>query len=100
MNMSVNIAGVEWKNPVTVASGTFGSGQEEVFLGRDLAQTKNFSEETAAKIDEEVKRIIDEAYNKAKTILSNNMDKLSKVAQVLLEKEKIDGDEFAAIFEE
>lgn len=79
---------------------TFGSGQEEVFLGRDLAQTKNFSEETAAKIDEEVKRIIDEAYNKAKTILSNNMDKLSKVAQVLLEKEKIDGDEFAAIFEE
>ena len=78
---------------------TFGSGQEEVFLGRDLAQTKNFSEETAAKIDEEVKRIIDEAYNKAKTILSNNMDKLSKVAQVLLEKEKIDGDEFAAIFE-
>ncbi len=79
---------------------TFGSGQEEVFLGRDLAQTKNFSEETAAKIDEEVKRIIDEAYNKTKTILSNNMDKLSKVAQVLLEKEKIDGDEFAAIFEE
>ena len=79
---------------------TLGQGQEEVFLGRDLAQTKNFSEETAAKIDEEVKRIIDEAYNKAKTILSNNMDKLSKVAQVLLEKEKIDGDEFAAIFEE
>ena len=79
---------------------TFGSGQEEVFLGRDLAQAKDFSEETAAKIDEEVKRIIDEAYNKAKTILSNNIDKLSKVAQVLLEKEKIDGDEFAAIFEQ
>ena len=78
---------------------TFGSGQEEVFLGRDLAQAKNFSEETAAKIDEEVKRIIDEAYNKAKTILSNNMDKLASVANVLLEKEKIDGDEFAAIFE-
>ena len=78
---------------------TFGSGQEEVFLGRDLAQTKNFSEETAAKIDEEVKRIIYEAYNKAKTILTNNMDKLASVANVLLEKEKIDGDEFAAIFE-
>ena len=78
---------------------TFGSGQEEVFLGRDLAQAKNFSEETAAKIDEEVKRIIDEAYNKAKTILTNNMDKLASVANVLLEKEKIDGDEFAAIFE-
>ena len=78
---------------------TFGSDQEEVFLGRDLAQAKNFSEETAAKIDEEVKRIIDEAYNKAKRVLSNNMDRLSKVAQVLLEKEKIDGDEFAAIFE-
>ena len=83
-----------------VGTITLGQNQEEVFLGRDFAQSKEYSEEAAAIIDEEVKRIIDEAYNKAKTILSNNMDKLSKVAQVLLEKEKIDGDEFAAIFEE
>ena len=77
---------------------TFGSGQEEVFLGRDFAQTKNFSEETANMIDEEVKRIIDKAYNTAREILSNNMDKLTAVAQRLLEKEKIDGDEFEEIF--
>ena len=78
---------------------TFGSGQEEVFLGRDLAQAKNYSEETAGIIDEEVKRIIDKAYNTAREILSNNMDKLTAVATKLLEKEKIDGEEFAAIFE-
>ena len=79
---------------------TFGSGQEEVFLGRDFTQTRNFSEETAAKIDIEVKSIIDKAYVTAREILSNNMDKLHAVAGVLLEKEKISGEEFARIFEE
>ena len=78
---------------------TFGSGQEEVFLGRDFTQTRNFSEETAAKIDIEVKSIIDRAYAIAREILSNNMDKLHAVAGVLLEKEKISGEEFAQIFE-
>ncbi len=78
---------------------SFGSGQEEVFLGRDFTQTKNISDGTASLIDEEVKRIIDKAYNTAREILSNNMDKLTAVAERLLEKEKIDGDEFEAIFE-
>ena len=78
---------------------TFGSGQEEVFLGRDFTQTRNFSEETAAKIDIEVKSIIDKAYMRAREILINNMDKLHAVAGVLLEKEKITGEEFAKIFE-
>ena len=78
---------------------TFGSGQEEVFLGRDFTQTRNFSEETAAKIDIEVKSIIDKAYMRAREILINNMDKLHAVARVLLEKEKITGEEFAKIFE-
>ena len=77
---------------------TFGSGQGEVFLGRDFTQTKDFSEETAKIIDEEVKRIVDRAYNTAKEILSNNMDKLAEVATRLLEKEKIDGEEFEEIF--
>ena len=79
---------------------TFGSGQEEVFLGRDWTQTRNFSEETSAKIDEEVKRIIDTAYNKAKEILTIHSDKLHTVANILLEKEKIDGEEFAEIFKD
>ena len=84
----------------TLGTITFGSGQEEVFLGRDWTQIRNFSEETAAKIDVEVKRIIDHAYVMAKEILSNNVDKLHAVAKVLLEKEKITGEEFEKIFEE
>ena len=79
---------------------TLGVGQEEVFLGRDLAQSKEYSEETASVIDEEVKSIIDTAYKTAEEILRRNIDKLHAVAGVLLEKEKIDGDEFEAIFKE
>ena len=78
----------------------FGGGQGEVFLGRDFAQTKDYSEETANVIDEEVKRIVDTAYNRARTILSEHVDKLHAVASVLLEKEKIEGEEFDKIFEE
>ena len=77
----------------------FDGDQGEVFLGRDLAQSKTYSEETAAIIDEEVKRIIDTAYDKAKKILSSNIDKLHIVAGILLEKEKIDGEEFDKVFE-
>ena len=77
-----------------------GSNQEEVFIGRDFAQAKEYSEETAGIIDEEVKRIIDTAYSKAAQILRENIDKLHAVAHVLLEKEKITGDEFDQIFGE
>ncbi len=77
----------------------FGGGQGEVFLGRDFAQTKDYSEETAALIDEEVKRIIETAYNRAVSILTEHMDKLHIVAGVLMEKEKIEGEEFDKIFE-
>ncbi len=79
---------------------TFGADQEEVFLGRDLAHAKEYSEETAAIIDEEVKKIVDAGYEKAISILSEHVDKLHAVAKVLLEKEKIDGDEFDKIFAE
>ncbi len=78
----------------------FDGDQGEVFLGRDLAQSKTYSEETAAVIDEEIKKIIDTAYEKAKKILSKNIDKLHIVAGILLEKEKIDGEEFDKVFEE
>lgn len=79
---------------------TFGADQEEVFLGRDLAHAKEYSEETAAIIDEEVKKIVDAGYERAINILSEHVDKLHAVAKVLLEKEKIDGDEFDKIFAE
>jgi len=75
-----------------------GSGGEEVFLGRDFATQKEYSEETAAIVDEEVKRIVDNGYNTALEILKANIDKLHAVAGVLLEKEKIDGEEFDEIF--
>lgn len=78
---------------------TLGTNQEEVFLGRDFAQSKTYSEETAAIIDEETKRIIDTAYVAAGEILQANIDKLHTVANILLEQEKIDGEEFARIFE-
>lgn len=79
---------------------TFGADQEEVFLGRDLAHAKEYSEETASIIDEEVKKIVDAGYEKAINILSEHVDKLHAVAKVLLEKEKIDGEEFDRIFAE
>ena len=79
---------------------TLGANQEEVFIGRDFGHAKEYSEETAAIIDEEVKNIIDACYKKATEILSANEDKLHKVAGVLLEKEKITGDEFDEIFQE
>lgn len=77
-----------------------GAGQEEVFLGRDFGHTKEYSEETAAVIDEETKRIIDTGYERAKNLLTEHIDKLHQVAGILLEKEKIEADEFEAIFGE
>ncbi len=78
---------------------TFGNDQEEVFLGRDINNVKNYSDEIAAVIDVEVKKIIDDGYNRAKKILEENINKLHNVAKVLLEKEKIEGEEFEAIMQ-
>ncbi len=78
---------------------TLGSGDQEVFLGRDIAQHKDYSEETFRLIDEEVKSIIDEAHELARKILKEHYDKLEAVANVLMEKEKITGDEFNSIID-
>ena len=77
---------------------SFGADQEEVFLGRDINHQKNYSEKVAAEIDEEVMRIVREGYDKAKKILTDHMEELHAVANVLIEKEKIEADEFEAIF--
>ncbi len=79
---------------------TLGQDQDEVFLGRDLAHAKTYSEETASEIDKEIKRIVDTGYNRAKQILTEHSDKLHAVANILLEKEKITSEEFEAIFNE
>ncbi len=67
----------------------YGTNDDEVFLGRDFNKIRNYSEEVAAKIDKEMRRIIDSAYHKTETLLSENMEKLERVAQALLEKETI-----------
>ncbi|MBQ1688142.1 MAG: ATP-dependent zinc metalloprotease FtsH [Lachnospiraceae bacterium] len=72
---------------------------EEVFLGRDLGHAKSFSEETALVIDQEVKRIMDECYAKAREIVQANMDVLHASAKLLMEKERITREEFEALFE-
>ncbi|MDD2751904.1 MAG: cell division protein FtsH, partial [Candidatus Omnitrophica bacterium] len=72
---------------------TLGHSNGLVFLGRDLMEEKNYSEETARIIDEEVKRIIDESYVGAKDLLSKNIDKLKVLSNALLEKEVLDGQE-------
>ena len=77
----------------------FGNDQEEVFLGRDINNVKNYSDEIAAVIDVEVKNIIDKAYKRAENILRDHEDKLHAVAHVLLEKEKIEDAEFEAIMQ-
>ncbi|MEF9983653.1 MAG: ATP-dependent zinc metalloprotease FtsH [Oscillospiraceae bacterium] len=77
----------------------YGQDQEEIFLGRDISQSQNYSENIAAEIDSEVREIIDNAYEKAQEILTLHMDKLIIVAENLIEREKIEGDEFKILME-
>ncbi len=77
----------------------FGNSRDEVFIGRDFGTTKSYSEQTATEIDNEIKTIIDNAYSKAKEILSQNMDKLDLVADYLIKREKLSGEEFRSIID-
>ncbi|MCB2358168.1 ATP-dependent zinc metalloprotease FtsH [Clostridium estertheticum] len=82
----------------TLGTIAFGSGSDEVFLGRDMGKDRKYSEETAYKIDIEIKKLIDVAYTKALTLLTDNRSKLNAVAEELLIKEKLEGVEFQEIF--
>ncbi len=75
----------------------FGEENQEVFLGKDFNHVRNYSEKVAAEIDDEVERLITEAYNRTNTILTEHIDKLHDVANALLAKEKIEADEFNRI---
>ena len=77
---------------------TFGETQEEVFLGMERNNGRNYSEKVAAQIDEEVGNIINGGYKYAEKLLKENIDKLHKVAEILIEKEKISAEEFEAVF--
>ncbi|MDK2903649.1 MAG: cell division protease FtsH [Clostridiales bacterium] len=77
---------------------TLGTKEEEVFLGRDLGSYRNYSEKVAALVDGEIKHIVEESYKKAENLLRNNINKLHKVAQALMEKEKLGEQEFNEVF--
>ncbi len=77
----------------------YGNEDEEVFIGRDFGHTKGYAEKTAAEIDDEVKRIVSECYDKAKKVIEEHKDVLEKCAELLIEKEKIGQEEFEALFE-
>ena len=82
-----------------VGAISYGNDHNEVFLGRDLGNGRNFSEEIGALLDSEIKALIDNAYKNAEQLLKDNINKLHAVAKALLEKEKLEGAEFAEIFE-
>ena len=82
-----------------VGTISYGNDHNEVFLGRDLGNGRNFSEEIGALLDREIKALIDNAYKNAEQLLKDNINKLHAVAKALLEKEKLEGAEFAEIFE-
>ncbi|MCI7131751.1 MAG: ATP-dependent zinc metalloprotease FtsH [Lachnospiraceae bacterium] len=77
----------------------YDNDEDEVFIGRDLAHTRGYGEHVASSIDEEIKRIIDECYLKAKEIITEHRDVLDACAQLLIQKEKITRDEFEALFQ-
>ena len=77
---------------------TFGSAHDEVFLGRDFTRSRNYSEGVASEIDTEIRSIIEAAYERAETLLKDNRDKLNRVAEALLEKEKLEADELEEVF--
>jgi len=72
---------------------SFGKREEQIFLGREIAQHRDYSEETAIRIDEQVKKLVEGGYQRAKKIIEDNSEALERIAQALLEREVLDGAE-------
>jgi cell division protease FtsH len=87
----------EWGMSKELGPMTFGRHEEQIFLGRDIAHHKDYSEQTALEIDREVRRIVDDSYQKAKSLLSGHLPLLHALAERLLEKEVVEGAEVAAM---
>jgi cell division protease FtsH len=87
----------EWGMSEHLGPMTFGKRNEEIFLGRDFAQMQDYSERTAREIDNEVRRIIQDSYQRARDLLEANLDSLHRIAENLLEKESLDGAEIDEI---
>jgi cell division protease FtsH len=87
----------EWGMSPAMGPLTFGKKEEQIFLGREISQHRDYSEETAIRIDQEVKRIVDEGYTRAQKTLGENRESLVRIAEALLEYETLDGCEIEAI---
>ncbi len=87
----------EWGMSELLGPLRYTSNQEEVFLGHSVTQSKNMSDETASKVDSEIKRIVSEAYDRAKSIIQDNAKELEMIAEALLEYELLSGDEIQAV---
>ncbi|MCU0580618.1 MAG: ATP-dependent zinc metalloprotease FtsH, partial [Desulfobacterota bacterium] len=90
----------DWGMSPELGPLTFGKKEEQIFLGREIAQHRDYSEETARKIDVEVKKLILESYERARGLLGENLEKLHRLAQTLLEKETLDGETIDRIIQE
>ena len=78
---------------------TFGKKEEQIFLGREIAQHRDYSEDTAIKIDQEVRRLVDHAYSTARDVVSSNRDVMHRLAAALLEREVLDANEIKLLIE-
>jgi cell division protease FtsH len=89
----------EWGMSKNMGPLTFGKKQEQIFLGREIAQHSDFSENTAMEIDKEIRAIADEGYKEAHRLVSENRDALVRIAEALLEREVLDGAEVEILYQ-
>ncbi len=102
LNKATNIARnmvTQWGMSERLGPRTFGNKQELVFLGREISEQRNYSEKVAEEIDEEVRRLVDHAYQTARGVLLENRDRLDKLVDILLDKETIEGDDLRRVLD-
>jgi cell division protease FtsH len=83
----------EWGMSEKLGPVSFGKKDEQIFLGRDMAATKNYSESTAVEIDREIRLIVEQNYTRVQQLLATNIDKLHRISLALMEKENLTGEE-------
>jgi cell division protease FtsH len=90
----------EWGMSETLGPLAYGKDEEHIFLGKEIGHHRDFSENTSQQIDDELRRIISNCYERAKGMVFNNIEALHRIANRLLEKEALDGQEIDALIEE
>ena len=89
----------QWGMSERLGPRTFGNKQELVFLGREISEQRNYSEKVAEEIDEEVRRLVDHAYQTARSVITENNDRMQKLVKILLEEETIEGDDLRRVLD-